>query len=65
MPPFANSNTDRWTLSYKPVSTQPELLPEGIERIFVDSPGGQLEILAAIPQTDETNSTKPPIFFQV
>lgn len=64
MPPPIVSNTDRWTLSYKPVNTQPEPLPKGIERIFIDSPGGKLEILSAVPKPDAIYHSKPPIFFQ-
>ncbi|KAH8655891.1 Alpha/Beta hydrolase protein [Xylariales sp. PMI_506] len=46
---------------------RPEPLPTGIERIFIQTPGGDLELLCAIP--DETSATAaaassiPPVVF--
>lgn len=54
--------TFKWLRWRRPTTPLPPL-PSGIDRLFVDTPGGTLEVLYAHPTTPPPSADAPPLFF--
>jgi len=62
---FQSTFTYKW-LSWRRPTRPPHPLPSGIERFFVDTPSGKIEVLHAAARTTSTTpslSPRPPLFF--
>ena len=65
---FQSTFTYNW-LSWRRPTRPPHALPSGIERFFIDTPSGKIEVLhaaaaaAAASTTSSTPSTKSSLFF--
>lgn len=50
-------------LFFRPPPRRPTALPEGIVRLFADTPPGKIEILYAAPRGDSIDKHVSPLFF--
>jgi len=50
-------------LFFRPPPRHPSPLPEGVERLFADTPSGKIEILYAAPKGEAVGQDDSPIFF--
>ncbi|KAB5583381.1 Alpha/Beta hydrolase protein [Coniochaeta sp. 2T2.1] len=50
-------------LFFRPPPHRPTPLPEGIERLFADTPPGKIEILYAAPKGEHADKNASPVFF--
>lgn len=62
MPAPTDPASTRWQLTWKPQPPPGFTLPSGITRSFIDTPGGNLELLSALPSksTSYPTSSVPP-----
>ena len=56
------SSSDKWTLLFSPPPVNFSPLPNGVKRIMIQGPAGELELLQCLPKHNATN--RPPILFQ-